>query len=129
MKFHCIADRRVGGVVVGGRQTDRQAGHTRARTQKRIEIHLSSGQVSLLFPSPTFNSTCHVWASWKELKEQGCYIAFSEKCAEELCPKYLLVLWTGKLALAWIPYFSHPAHPKTVCYAIIAESRAYRMLG
>ena len=110
MKFHRIADRRVGGVVVvvvGGRQ----AGHTRARTQKRIEIHLSSGQVSLQFPSPTFNSTCHVWASWKELKEQGCYIAFSEKCAEELCPKYLLVLWTGKLALAWTPYFSHPAHP------------------
>ena len=27
-----------------------------------------------------------LWASWKELKEQVCYIACSEKCAEELCP-------------------------------------------
>ena len=25
-----------------------------------------------------------LWASWKELKEQACYIACPEKCAEEV---------------------------------------------
>ena len=34
------------------------------------------------------------WASWKELKDQVCYIACPEKCAEELCPKCLCVLWS-----------------------------------
>ena len=28
-----------------------------------------------------------LWASWKELEEQVCYIVCPEKCAEELCPK------------------------------------------
>ena len=36
-----------------------------------------------------------LWASWKELKEQVCYIAHPEKCAEELCPKGLLVQRTS----------------------------------
>ena len=30
------------------------------------------------------------------MKEQACYVACTEKCTEELCPKCLLVLWTSK---------------------------------
>ena len=30
-----------------------------------------------------------LWATWKELKEQVCYISCPEKCAQELCPKCL----------------------------------------
>ena len=49
-------------------------------------------------------------ASWKELKEQVCYIVCPEKCAVELCPKCLLVLWTSKHELAlWHPCFLHLA--------------------
>ena len=36
------------------------------------------------------------WASWKELKEQVCYVACPEKCAQLLCPKCLAVQRRGK---------------------------------
>ena len=54
----------------------------------KFEVHLFSGQVSLVFLVLLFV----LWASWKELKEQACCITCPEKCAEELCPKCLLVL-------------------------------------
>ena len=38
-----------------------------------------------------------------ELEEQACYIACPEKCAEELCPKCLLVLWMSKHKLTLVP--------------------------
>ena len=55
--------------------------------EKQIEMHLSSGPVSLLFSLSNFLSLLVLWASWKELKEQARFIACPEKCAEELCPK------------------------------------------
>ena len=45
-----------------------------------------------------------LWASWKELKEQVCYATCPEKkCAEELCPKCLLVVWMSKPKLTLVP--------------------------
>ena len=29
-----------------------------------------------------------LWASWKELQEQVCFMACPERCAKELCPKW-----------------------------------------
>ena len=56
--------------------------------EKKIGFQLSSGQVSLPAVSLVPLLTLVVlWASWKELKEQACYIACPEKYAEELCPK------------------------------------------
>ena len=43
------------------------------------------------------------WASWKELKGQAYFIACPERCAEELCPKCLLVLWMSKHKLTLVP--------------------------
>ena len=45
--------------------------------------------------------TLVLWASWRELKEQVQNIPCPEKCAEELCPKCLLVLWMSKHELIW----------------------------
>ena len=44
------------------------------------------------------------WASWKELKEQACYVACPEKCAELLCPKCLVVQRTGNHIKLTLPY-------------------------
>ena len=60
---------------------------------RKIELHLSSGQVSLVFLVQLLTLLV-LWASWKELKEQVCYIACPEKCAEELCAKGLLIQGT-----------------------------------
>ena len=58
---------------------------------------------------------CQVWASGnptltislvcrrKELKEQACFMTCPETCAEELCPKCLLVLWMSKHKLTLVP--------------------------
>ena len=43
------------------------------------------------------------WASWKELKEQAHFISCPEKCAEELCLKCWLVLWTSEHKLTLVP--------------------------
>ena len=42
------------------------------------------------------------WTSWKELKEQACYVACSEKWAELLCPKCLVVQRKGKHKLTLV---------------------------
>ena len=55
---------------------------------KNILMHLSSGQVTLFLVQ--LLTLLFLWESWKELKEQVCYIACPEKCAEELCPKCYL---------------------------------------
>ena len=44
-----------------------------------------------------------LWASWKELKEQAWFITCPEKCAKELCPKCLLVLWMSEQELTLVP--------------------------
>ena len=46
-----------------------------------------------------------LWASWKELKEQACYITCPDKtCAEELCPKYSLALWRSKYKVTFLSH-------------------------
>ena len=48
--------------------------------ENKIEMHLSSGQASLLFSLSNFLTLLVFWASWKELREQICFIACPEKC-------------------------------------------------
>ena len=72
-------------------------------------MHLSSGQETSLFLVQLLTLLV-LWTSWKELKEQAWFITCPEKCAEELCPKCLLVLWTMNSHLSHRQNnLSHPA--------------------
>ena len=69
---------------------------TKQGKRKRLRCTCPVGKWVFCLPCPTFNSILVLWASWKELKEQACYIACPEKCADELCPNFFLVLWMSK---------------------------------
>ena len=71
--------------------------------EKRLRCTCPVGQWVFCFPCPTLNSTLVLWASWKELKEQVCFMA---------CPGiYVLNVY---LSFGWVQTRTHTCTTDTI---------------